>query len=116
MSKGGNTNFKVLSQNEIQELSVNDLTAELEKATAYCDLLIAEADKRCRIENIKGLPTPNTPIRFKDKKEKWHNGVYLKEEDMFFIGFEDSGDFRFQFEVLDWEYMEKPSTITKNNK
>jgi hypothetical protein len=32
-----------------------------------------------------------------------YEGIYIKSEDMFFIGFEDEGDFLFSFGVSFWK-------------
>jgi hypothetical protein len=32
-----------------------------------------------------------------------HTGIFLANENMFFIGNEDSGDFRFPFQINHWE-------------
>jgi hypothetical protein len=56
------------------------------------------------------LPKENTPILFKPKEEtKRMNviylGEYIKSDNMFYIGIEDSGDFLFAFDVYKWCYL-----------
>lgn len=62
--------------------------------------------------NEKGLPQENKPLQFRDTYGNLWEGTYIKEEDMFFIGFEDGGDFRYSFQVTEWEYTDKMETKT----
>jgi hypothetical protein len=34
-------------------------------------------------------------------------GLWIEDESMFFIGFEDAGDFRFAHEILKWGYLDE---------
>ena len=63
------------------------------------------------IINEKGLPQENKPIQFRDTYGNLWEGTYIKEEDMFFIGFDDNGDFRYSFQIIDWEYIDKSKNI-----
>jgi hypothetical protein len=63
------------------------------------------------IINEKGLPQENRPLKFTDEYGYVWEGLYIKKEDMFFIGFEDIGDFRFSFQVTEWEYIDESKNI-----
>jgi len=63
------------------------------------------------IINKKGLPQENRPLKFTDHYGYVWEGTYIKKEDMFFIGFEDNGDFIFSFQVTEWEYIDESKNI-----
>lgn len=51
------------------------------------------------------LPKDNQVVLFKltDSIENWVlAGIYVEAEKMFFIGFEQVGDFKYSFDVLEW--------------
>jgi len=51
------------------------------------------------------LPLEKLPIIFETLDGVVHRGTYLPEEQMFFIGFDENGEFRFVWEVQSWEYI-----------
>jgi hypothetical protein len=51
-------------------------------------------------------PEEDRKIAFTDVDGVTHKGLYIKEEDMFFIGFGLTGDFRYAFDIHDWTYYE----------
>ncbi len=57
-------------------------------------------------------PADNAKVEFTDRWDKTFTGSYIKEEDMFYIGDEDSGEFRYFKEIKSWKYL--PDSI-KNN-
>jgi hypothetical protein len=105
MSNGGEK-FEMKSVSELKKLSVSDLADELQKITNYIDVLVKEAETRQVIKSKKGLPNEEEPLRFK-VTDKSYVGFYIASEEMFFIGFEESGDFKWQWEVTDWEYLKE---------
>lgn len=52
------------------------------------------------------LPKDRTKVRFTDSDNFEHTGIFLADENMFFIGYEDSGDFRFPFQIKHWENLD----------
>ena len=56
-------------------------------------------------EKEKGIPLPNAIIEFKNSDGDWLKGTYLLSERMFFLGFQDSGEFLFHSDVKDWRYI-----------
>jgi len=51
------------------------------------------------------LPKNNQVVLFKlkDSINKWVlAGIYIESEKMFFIGFEQTGDFKWDFDILEW--------------
>tara|TARA_R110001606_G_scaffold374741_1_gene532674 strand:- start:562 stop:741 length:180 start_codon:yes stop_codon:yes gene_type:complete len=51
------------------------------------------------------LPLENLPIIFDTIEGQVHSGTYVAEEQMFYVGFKDGGDFKFIWEVETWEYI-----------
>lgn len=51
-------------------------------------------------------PKDNQHISFKDKKGNEHEGIFIEDENMFFIGFEETGDFLYFAEVVSWKPLE----------
>ena len=50
-------------------------------------------------------PEEDRKIAFTDVDGMTHKGLYIKEEDMFFIGFGLTGDFRYAFDIHEWHYV-----------
>ena len=46
-------------------------------------------------------------VTFTDKNDNTFEGLYIAKEDMFFIGFSESGSFRFRFEIKSWKKLSK---------
>ena len=44
-------------------------------------------------------------IEFKNSDGDWLKGTYLLSERMFFLGFQESGEFLFHSDVKDWRYI-----------
>lgn len=44
-------------------------------------------------------------VRFIDMDNVSHEGIFIPNENMFFIGFGESGKFKYTFEVKFWEYL-----------
>jgi len=54
------------------------------------------------------LPKNNDKVWFVTKSSKaTHIGIWLQNEDMFFIGFGESGDFRYSFQIDYWGYLDE---------
>ena len=51
------------------------------------------------------LPKDNSKVHFIDDQNREYDGRFIKDENMFYIGFEDRGDFRYSFEIIDWKYI-----------
>ena len=58
-----------------------------------------------RIPDIKS-PKDNSKVHFTDDQNREYDGRFIEDENMFFIGFEDRGGFRFKYEVIDWHYLD----------
>jgi hypothetical protein len=52
------------------------------------------------------LPKDKSKIHFTDNEGREYDGIFFKDEDMFYIGFEEKGDFRYIFEVVQWNYLD----------
>jgi hypothetical protein len=52
------------------------------------------------------LPKDNSKVHFTDDQNREYDGRFIEDENMFFIGFEDTGDFRHSFEIIDWHYLD----------
>jgi hypothetical protein len=50
-------------------------------------------------------PEEDRKIEFTDADGVTHKGLYIKAEDMFFIGFGLTGDFRYAFDIHEWHYV-----------
>ncbi len=55
------------------------------------------------MEKLIKKPKDNQKVRFTDFNGKTYDGLYIQSEDMFFIGFEESGDFLFRLQVKSWK-------------
>jgi len=53
------------------------------------------------------LPTPDkAKVWFFEKRTKeYYEGLWIEDENMFFIGFEEQGNFLYSFEVSEWGYL-----------
>jgi len=52
------------------------------------------------------LPAQNdAKVWFTDDENGEHIGIWIEPENMFYIGFANSGDFRYKFEVKAWGYL-----------
>ena len=47
-------------------------------------------------------PKDNQRVSFTDDNGEKHEGIYIEDEDMFFIGFDDTGDFIFASQIDSW--------------
>lgn len=50
-------------------------------------------------------PDSDRKIEFTDVDGNTFKGLFIKEEDMFFIGFGLTGDFRYSFQIHEWHYV-----------
>ena len=57
------------------------------------------------VEEGFARPEEDRKIGFTDVDGETHKGLYIKEEDMFFIGFGLTGDFRYAFQIHEWHYV-----------
>lgn len=48
-------------------------------------------------------PQDNQKVLFTDEEGNEHEGLYIEDEDMFFIGFDDTGDFLYAMQVQSWK-------------
>ena len=51
-------------------------------------------------------PLEDKKIEFMDIYGKTYKGTYIIAEDMFFIGFGLTGDFRYSFQINNWKYIQ----------
>ena len=51
-------------------------------------------------------PEEDRKIEFTDIYGNTFKGLYIKDEDMFFIGFALTGDFKFPNEIHNWKYIQ----------
>lgn len=51
-------------------------------------------------------PQEDRKIEFVDIYGNTYKGLYIKDEDMFFIGFGLTGDFMFSYEIHNWKYIQ----------
>ena len=51
-------------------------------------------------------PEENRKIQFTDIHGVTFKGQYIASEDMFFVGFALTGDFRFANEIHNWKYIQ----------
>jgi hypothetical protein len=58
--------------------------------------------------DITTLPDHERKVKFQivgmDSRD-WIEGIYLADEELFFVGFEDSGEVIDAFRVDEWEYL-----------
>jgi hypothetical protein len=52
------------------------------------------------------MPKDKSRIHFTDDEGREYDGSYIESDNMFFIGFEDKGDFRYGFEITEWHYLD----------
>ena len=58
--------------------------------------------------NLFALPENNRPIKFKTKIDNnEYLGLYLSDEKIFFVGFNDEGSYFTQEEICEWSYFDK---------
>ena len=71
-------------------------------------LLILSMSKRKLSPIPKGviMPQENRKIEFTDIYGVKHKGEYIASEEMFFIGFGLTGDFKFPHEIHNWKYIQ----------
>ncbi len=50
-------------------------------------------------------PGEDKPIKFITKDGDIFAGTFIKEENMFYIGFGDQGQFYFSWQIVHWEYI-----------
>ena len=50
-------------------------------------------------------PEENRKIEFTDIYGNTFKGLYIKDEDMFFIGLGLTGDFMYSYEIHNWQYI-----------
>jgi len=51
-------------------------------------------------------PEEDRKIEFTDIYGNTFKGLYIKDEDMFFIGFGLTGDFVYSYEIHNWKYIQ----------
>ena len=56
------------------------------------------------------LPKDQEKVRFTDTNDFEHTGIFLADENMFYIGYEERGDFRFPFQIKHWESIDDTNT------
>jgi hypothetical protein len=53
------------------------------------------------------LPNDQQEVKFrKSGSSEWQEGIFLKDENMFFIGCDDLGDFYWAWEIKEWKELE----------
>jgi hypothetical protein len=50
-------------------------------------------------------PEEDRKIEFVDIYGNTYKGLYIKSDDMFFIGFGLTGDFMYSYEIHNWKYI-----------
>tara|TARA_Y100000385_G_scaffold87647_1_gene90255 strand:+ start:121 stop:435 length:315 start_codon:yes stop_codon:yes gene_type:complete len=100
-----------LSKSDIEAMTYTQCVNEIHSASKYINTLIDVLSKKIQElgnlnwEEVKGVPNEKVPIKFRNSDGDWLDGVYIKSEQMFFLGFETSGDFLFHSDVTDWNYL-----------
>tara|TARA_Y100000389_G_scaffold67621_1_gene64018 strand:+ start:122 stop:499 length:378 start_codon:yes stop_codon:yes gene_type:complete len=100
-----------LSKSDIEAMTYTQCVNEIHSSSKYINALIDALAKKIEElgnlnwEEVKGVPNEKQPIRFRNTDGDWLDGVYIKEEKMFFLGFEESGEFLFHSDVTNWKYM-----------
>lgn len=51
-------------------------------------------------------PEEDRKIQFTDVYGETFKGQYIASEDMFFIGFALTGDFRYSYQIHNWKYIQ----------
>ena len=56
---------------------------------------------------MKNLPVEENEVKvsFVDLDNQYHEGIFIPKENIFFIGFGESGSFKFPFELKSWKYL-----------
>jgi len=62
------------------------------------------------------LPKDKSKIHFTDNEGREYDGIFFEDEDMFYIGFKETGDFRYIFEVVQWNYIDGKNDDDVNRK
>jgi len=66
-----------------------------------------QTEKKVWYQPTDCKPKDGEVIVFKDDNNVEHHGIFIEKEDMFFIGYEDCGEFRFSNQVEFWRYLTK---------
>jgi len=110
-----------LSKSDIEAMTYTQCVNEIHSASKYINTLIDALSKKIEglgnlnWEEVKGVPNEKVPIKFRNSDGDWLDGLYIKSEQMFFLGFEKSGEFLFHSDVTDWNYL-KPIEMTDEAK
>ena len=102
-------------KSDIEAMTYTQCVNEIHSASKYINTLIDALSKKIEElgnelgnlnwEEVKGVPNEKVPIKFRNSDGDWLDGMYIKSEQMFFLGFEESGDFLFHSDVTDWNYL-----------
>ena len=111
--------MKQLSKSDIEAMTYTQCVNEIHSASQYIQSLtdslpsklgqFGEESWQTRI----GVPKEKQPLLFKNTDGDWLEGVYISQEKMFFLGFEESGEFLFHSDVIDWKYMSQEDMSQK---
>ena len=102
--------MKQFLKSDIEAMTYTQCVDEIHSASKYINTLIDALSKKIEElgnlnwEEVKGIPNEKQPIKFRNSDGDWLDGVYIKAEQMFFLGFETSGEFLFHSDVTDWNY------------
>tara|TARA_Y100001937_G_C7116082_1_gene330186 strand:- start:1447 stop:1827 length:381 start_codon:yes stop_codon:yes gene_type:complete len=101
-----------LSKSDIEAMTYTQCVNEITKASKYINELIDSLPSKIKDfvyeenwEEVKGVPKERKPIQFRNTDGDWLEGVYIEAEQMFYLGYEESGEFLFHCDVTDWEYI-----------
>ena len=70
--------------------------------------------QKIRDMSLDVYPTMITPIIFIDEDDNRHEGLFIPKEEIFYIGFDDVGEFKFKFQAFSWIEMTDEYVKEKN--
>ena len=109
--QGGKIQSQKINHYDVESLKnvhIDKVLKEVDLTSKYINDLLDEVKSRVaktHNELNDGLPNEKRAITFKIiKTSEWIKGVYIASEQMFYVGFEESGDFYYHSEVSNWKY------------
>ena len=127
MAEGGEANEikylnnRIINLKQLLAVSNKDEKAEMietiEQLEKDKENILNKTNKPIEIEDKKSfwlfkkgglteLPKDKSKIHFTDNEGREYDGIFFEDEDMFYIGFKEKGDFRYIFEVVQWNYID----------
>lgn len=69
------------------------------------------------IKMKQSMPKDNSRIWFITKQGQKYNGLYIAQENMFFVGFEETSEnFFFRFQIAFWGYLDETDKLEQKSK